>query len=168
MENKYQQLFSSVNPVSAPYFNFTALEATGVVAIIAPRESGLLGIVSAIAPTLVGGNTCVTLISEENPLCTSSLSETLHTSDVPAGVVNLLTGFRSELIEQFSTHMEVNALIYFGEDKDEITQIETNAAENVKRVSICARHDWEYESSLSPYAILRTQETKTTWHPIGF
>ena len=166
--DKYQQLFSSVNPVSAPYFNFTALEATGVVAIIAPRESGLLGIVSAIAPTLVGGNTCVTLISEEHPLCTASLSETLHTSDVPAGVVNLLTGFRSELIEQFSTHMEVNALIYFGEDKDEITQIETNAAENVKRVSICARHDWEYESSLSPYAILRTQETKTTWHPIGF
>ena len=166
--DKYGQLFSSVNPVSAPYFNFTVLEATGVVAIIAPQESGLLGIIAAIAPTLVGGNTCVALISQDHPLCASSLSETLHTSDVPAGVVNLLTGFRSELIEPFSTHMEVNALLYFGEDNNEITQIETNAAENVKRVSICTNQDWEDKSSLSPYAILRTQESKTTWHPIGF
>jgi acyl-CoA reductase-like NAD-dependent aldehyde dehydrogenase len=166
--DKYGQLFSSVNPVSAPYFNFTVLEATGVVAIIAPQESGLLGIIAAIAPALVGGNTCVTLISQERPLCASSLAETLHTSDIPAGVVNLLTGFRSELIEPFATHMEVNALLYFGEDNDEITQIETNAAENVKRVSICTKQDWKDESSLSPYAILRTQESKTTWHPIGY
>ena len=165
--DKYGQIFSRVNPVAAPYFNFTVLEATGVVAIIAPRESGLLGLLAAIVPIITGGNTCVVLAARDYPLCAVSLAETLHTADLPAGIVNLLTGCRSELLEPFATHMDVNALIYFGDQHTEIVQVESSATENVKRVTICGRSDWEGEDALNPYAILRAQETKTTWHPIG-
>ncbi|MDP6792700.1 MAG: aldehyde dehydrogenase family protein [Anaerolineales bacterium] len=166
--DKYGQIFSRVNPVAAPYFNFTVPEATGVVAVFAPSESGLLGLLAALTPVITGGNTCVVLAARDHPLCAVSLAETLHTADLPAGVVNLLTGFRAELLEPFATHMDVNALVYFGDDIAEIAQAETSAAENVKRVAVCGRADWEGADALNPYAILRTQETKTTWHPIGF
>ena len=166
--DKYSQIFSRVNPVAAPYFNFTVVEATGVVAVIAPRESGLLGILAALVPIISGGNTCVALAARDYPLCTVSLAEMFHTADIPAGVVNLLTGLRADLLETFATHMDVNALVYFGDNHAEIAQIETRSAENVKRVTVCGRTDWEGGPALNPYAILRTQETKTTWHPIGF
>jgi len=166
--DKYGQLFSRVNPVAAPYFNFTVPEATGVVAVVAPRESGLLGLLAALAPVITGGNTCVTLAARNYPLCAVSLAETLHTADLPAGVINLLTGFRRELLEPFASHMDVNALVYFGNDSAEISLAESSAAENVKRVTVCGRSEWEGAAALNPYAILRTQETKTTWHPVGF
>lgn len=166
--DKYCQIFSRVNPVAEPYFNFTVPEPTGVVAVIAPSESGLLGLLAAITPVITGGNACVALTATGHPLCAVSLAETLHTADIPAGVVNLLTGFRSDLLEPFATHMDVNALVYFGDESTEITQVESSAAENVKRVTVCGRADWEGRTALNPYAIMRTQETKTTWHPIGF
>ena len=166
--DKYGQIFSRVNPVAAPYFNFTVPEATGVVAVVAPRESGLLGLLAALAPVITGGNTCVTLAARNYPLCAVSLAETLHTADLPAGVINLLTGFRRELLEPFASHMDVNALVYFGNDSAEISLAESSAAENVKRVTVCGRSEWEGAAALNPYAILRTQETKTTWHPVGF
>lgn len=166
--DKYNQIFSTVNPVSSPYFSFSVLEPTGIIVIIPSEKSGLLGILGGIIPTIIGGNTCVTLMPQDYPLCAASLAESLHSSDVPPGVVNIITGFQSELLEHFATHMEVNGLIYFGENIDTITAIEQNASQNLKRVSICHDKDWMYNDSLHPYSILRTQETKTTWHPIGY
>ncbi|MDH5619868.1 MAG: aldehyde dehydrogenase family protein, partial [Gammaproteobacteria bacterium] len=100
--DKYQQVFSAVNPVSSAHFNFSVLEPTGVVSILAPDDSSLLGLVSNIAPAIAGGNSCVVLASESKPLCAVSFAEVLHASDVPGGVVNILTGFRAELVEQFA------------------------------------------------------------------
>ena len=118
--DKYQQIFSSVNPVNSAHFNFSVLEPTGVVSILAPDDSGLLGLVSNIAPVIVGGNTCVVLASEQMPLCAVSFAEVLHVSDVPGGVVNILTGFRDELTEHFASHMDVNAVVYCdGDEQDE-------------------------------------------------
>jgi acyl-CoA reductase-like NAD-dependent aldehyde dehydrogenase len=115
--DKYQQVFSAVNPVSSSHFNFSILEPTGVVSMLAPNDSGLLGLVSNIAPTIVGGNTCVVLASEKLPLCAVSFAEVLHASDVPAGVVNILTGYRDELTEHFASHMDVNAIVYCDGDR---------------------------------------------------
>ncbi len=162
--DKYQQIFSSVNPVSSSHFNFSVLEPTGVVSILAPQDSGLLGLISNIAPVIVGGNTCVVLASETKPLCAVSFAEVLHASDVPAGVVNILTGFREELTQQFASHMDVNAIVYCdGDAKD----IQDEAAENIKRVIDRVDTRWDDESAQNPYLIKETQETKTTWHPVG-
>ena len=165
--DKYQQVFSRVNPVSLPYFNFTVPEATGVVAVCAPEESSLLGFVSVFAPLIAGGNTCVVLASQSRPLCSVSCAEILQTSDVPAGVVNILTGFRSELLEHFSSHMDINAIIYCGENLQEIKMVEENASLNVKRAIVYNDEDWSKNNSQGPYYILKTQEMKTTWHPVG-
>jgi len=165
--DKYQQVFSRVNPVSLPYFNFTVTEATGIVAIIAPNETSLLGLVSVIAPAIAGGNAVVALASESLPLCSITFAEVLHTSDVPDGVVNIITGYRSELVEHFSSHMDVNAIIYNGDDIDEIKLVETTAALNVKHVTVYRGMDWTKDINQSPYHILKCQETKTTWHPVG-
>jgi acyl-CoA reductase-like NAD-dependent aldehyde dehydrogenase len=165
--DKYQQVFSAVNPVSTSHFNFSVLEPTGVVAVIAPEASGLLGLVSNIAPAIAGGNTCVVLASESQPLSAVSLAEVLQSSDVPAGVVNVLTGHKSELIEQFASHMDVNAVIYCEGDAKATRQIGELAADNIKRVILRARIDWSADEAQSPYFISDTQETKTTWHPIG-
>jgi len=165
--DKFQQIFSSVNPVESSHFNFSMPEPTGVVAIIAPEESGLLGLVSVIAPAIVGGNTCVLLVSKNKSLCASSFAEVLNSSDVPGGVVNLLTGFREELNGHFSSHMDVNAIIYCGNDTNEIKTIQTNAALNVKRAIIHKDKNWNSEETQSPYFIMDTQEIKTTWHPVG-
>src|SRR5439155_17993287 len=118
--DKYQQIFSSVNPVSSSHFNFSLLEPTGVVSIISPENSGLLGLLSVICPTIAGGNTCIALASTANPLSAVTLSEVLATSDLPGGVINILTGQRAELIEHFATHMDVNACIYCGDDPKEL------------------------------------------------
>jgi acyl-CoA reductase-like NAD-dependent aldehyde dehydrogenase len=165
--DKYQQVFSSVNPVSSAHFNFSVLEPTGVVAILAPENSGLLGLVSNIAPTIVGGNSCVVLASESLPLCAVSFAEILHASDVPGGVVNILTGFRSELSSHFASHMDVNAVIYCDGGKKMARAVQEAAADNIKRVIGRTGVNWNDNSSQHPYLVRDTQEVKTTWHPIG-
>lgn len=165
--DKYQQVFSSVNPVNASYFNFSVCEPVGVVGILAPEESGLLGLVSSIAPVLAGGNTCVVLASENYPLSAITLAEVLNSSDVPGGVVNVLTGYRSELLNHFASHMDVNAVIYYGDDREQIKTLQEMAAGNVKRVFVRETADYTAEKSRSPYPILDTVEIKTTWHPVG-
>ena len=165
--DKYQQIFSSVNPVSSSHFNFSVLEPTGVVALITPNDSGLIGLISNIVPAIVGGNTCVALASEQQPLCAISFAEVLHASDVPAGVVNILTGFRAELTEQFASHMDVNAIAYCDGGKKAATTIQELSAENIKRAISRQQINWLSEDAASPYQIADTQEVKTTWHPIG-
>lgn len=165
--DKYQQIFSSVNPVSSSHFNFSVLEPTGVVAVLAPDDSGLLGLVSNIAPVIVGGNTCVVLASEQMPLCAVSFAEILQAADVPRGVVNILTGFREELMQQFASHMDVNAVVYCDGDADLAKDIQNYAANNIKRVIDRVDTDWGDDSAQNPYLIEQTQEVKTTWHPIG-
>ena len=165
--DKYQQVFSAVNPVSSSHFNFSVLEPTGVVSMLAPDDSGLIGLVSNIASVIVGGNSCVVLASEEQPLCAVSFAEVLHASDVPAGVVNILTGLRSELTEQFASHMDVNAVVYCDGGKKAAQTIQELAAENIKRVVPRQSVNWMSEDAASPYRIRDTQEIKTTWHPIG-
>jgi len=165
--DKYQQIFSSVNPVSSSHFNFSVLEPTGVVAVLAPDDSGLLGLVSNLAPVIVGGNTCVVLASEQMPLCAISFAEVLHASDVPGGVVNILTGYRDELTEHFASHMDVNAVVYCDGDSEDAKDIQDRAADNIKRVIDRVDTDWDADSAQNPYLIQQTQEVKTTWHPIG-
>jgi acyl-CoA reductase-like NAD-dependent aldehyde dehydrogenase len=165
--DKYQQVFSSVNPVNSSHFNFSILEPTGVVSMIAPDDSGLLGLVSNVAPTIVGGNTCVVLASEAMPLCAVSFAEVLHASDVPAGVVNILTGHRAELTGQFASHMDVNAVVYCDGDRKVARSVQEAAADNIKRVIARTGTDWSKASAQHPYLIRDTQEVKTTWHPIG-
>ena len=165
--DKYQQVFSAVNPVASSHFNFSVLEPTGVVSIIAPDESGLLGLIANVAPTIVGGNTCVVLASESMPLSAVSFAEVLHASDVPAGVVNILTGLRSELTEQFASHMDVNAIVFCDGASNTARTIQEAASDNIKRVVARGDVDWNSDSSQHPYLIRDTQEVKTTWHPIG-
>jgi acyl-CoA reductase-like NAD-dependent aldehyde dehydrogenase len=165
--DKYQQIFSSVNPVASSHFNFSILEPTGVVAILAPQDTALIGLISTIAPAICGGNTVIALASRDLPLCAVTLGEVLATSDLPGGVVNILTGDREELSDHFAAHMDVNAVICCGRDAKEIAAIRTKSAANVKRAIIYDRPDWLAAKSQSPYDILDTQEVKTTWHPIG-
>ena len=163
--DKFQQIFSSVNPVASNHFNFSVPQAMGVVSIIAPNEFSLLGLVSIVAPIIVGGNTCIVLSSEINPMVSVSFAEVLNTSDVPHGVVNILTGERKELINHFASHKDVNAIIYCGDNNEEIKEIENVSVENLKRVKIYKRKKWNDKRSQSPYFIEKCQEIKTTWHP---
>lgn len=163
--DKFQQLFSAVNPVASPHFNFSVPEPTGVVAVIAPEKTGLIGLVSVIAPIIAGGNTCVVLASEKLPLSAVTFSEVLATSDLPGGVVNILTGTSPELHVHFSSHMDVNAVIYCRENSEEWKVIAENSALNVKR-SFNWNKDWSKDTTQDPYLIMDLQEIKTTWHPI--
>jgi acyl-CoA reductase-like NAD-dependent aldehyde dehydrogenase len=163
--DKYQQIFSSVNPVSSAHFNFSALEPMGVISVIAPEQYSLLGLVSVVAPALVGGNTLVVLASGSLPLCSISFAEVLHSSDVPAGVVNILTGNKEELISHMASHMDVNAIIFCGKAETEIKQISELASNNIKRTIFYKKSDWFNDNNQSPYFIEKTQEIKTTWHP---
>ena len=165
--DKFQQVFSAVNPVSSSHFNFSVLEPTGVVSMLAPDDSSLLGLVSNLAPVIVGGNTCIVLASETRPLCAVSFAEVLHAADVPGGVVNILTGFRSELTEQFASHMDVNAIVYCDGGKQVATTVQDLAANNIKRVIARTSVDWSKPDVEHPYLIRDTQEVKTTWHPVG-
>ena len=164
--DKYQALFSSVNPVASSHFNFSVAEPTGVVAVIASEENSLLGLVTAIAPIIAGGNTCVVLASESKPLCSVTFSEVLNTSDLPGGVVNIMTGSSAELHTHFSSHMDVNAMVYYRTNKAEVKLIKENASLNVKRVFIYDSQNIAANKAQSPYFINDLQETKTTWHPI--
>ena len=163
--DKYQQLFSSVNPVVSSHFNFSVPEPTGVVSIIAPQESALLGLISVMLPVIAGGNSCVILVSESFPLSAITFSEVLATSDLPAGVVNILTGKSAELHEHMSSHMDVNAIIYCGNNKTELKRIQENCLLNVKRF-FNWKKEWKKEENQNPYLILDLQEIKTTWHPV--
>lgn len=164
--DKYQAVFSSVNPVASSHFNFSVPEPTGVVAIIAPEESSLLGLVTAIAPVIAGGNSCIVLASESKPLCAVTFAEVLNSSDLPGGVVNILTGSSEELHSHFSSHMDVNALTYYRTNKNEIKTIKENASLNVKRIFIYDKVVLASDKAQSPYLIFDNQEIKTTWHPI--
>lgn len=164
--DKYQQIFSAVNPVASSHFNFSVPEPTGVVAIIAPQNDSLLGLVSVIAPVIAGGNTCVVLGSFDKPLCCVTFAEVLNSSDLPGGVVNILTGQSSELASWFAEHMDVNAVVYC--EKEEATQkmFKEKSAVNVKRIVLYDKVNWYSDAGQSPYFINDTQEIKTTWHPI--
>lgn len=164
--DKYQQVFSAVNPVESSHFNFSMPEPTGVVSILADETTGLIGLVSVIAPAIVGGNTVIVLAGTQYPLTAITFAEVLNSSDVPAGVVNILTGYRKELLTHFSNHMDVNACVYCGSDAVEMKTIQENASLNVKR-PVMYKDRWMQESAQSPYRIMHLQEIKTTWHPVG-
>ncbi|MCC6372062.1 MAG: aldehyde dehydrogenase family protein [Bacteroidia bacterium] len=163
--DKFQQLFSAVNPVASSHFNFSVPEPTGVVSMVADANSALLGLVSIIAPAIAGGNTCVVLASEKLPLCAITFAEVLATSDLPGGVVNILTGTSAELLTHFSSHMDVNAIAYCGNNKEELKLIGENCSLNVKRFFHWNK-DWNKDENQNPYLIMDLQEIKTTWHPI--
>jgi acyl-CoA reductase-like NAD-dependent aldehyde dehydrogenase len=159
--DKLSQVTGTVNPVAGPYFNFTIPEPTGVVAIIAPEESPLVGFVRRLAPALCGGNVVVALAPEARPLAALTLAEVLATSDVPAGVINIVSGQRKELLPWLSNHMDINAIDAAGCTPEEIKAIEESAAGNVKRVIKVA------PTEESPYLVAAFMEMKTIWHPIG-
>ena len=164
--DKFQQIFSAVNPVASSHFNFSVPEPTGVVALIAPQSDSLLGLVSVIAPVIAGGNTCIVLASENKPLCAVTFAEVLNTSDLPGGVVNILTGKISELASWFADHMDVNATIYCEKDSTIQKMIREKSALNLKRIVFYDKINWLNEEGQSPYFIMDTQEIKTTWHPV--
>lgn len=164
--DKYQQIFSSVNPVAGNYFNFSTTEPTGVVAVIAPQSTALLGLVSVIAPVVAGGNTCVVLASETKPLSAITFGEVLATSDLPNGVVNILTGKIAELQSWMAGHMDVNAILYADGDFAIEKSIREKAADNMKRFRSYPQLDWMSKEGESPYLIMDFQEIKTTWHPV--
>jgi acyl-CoA reductase-like NAD-dependent aldehyde dehydrogenase len=155
--DKLPQVLGGANPVAGPYFNFTVPEPTGVIGILAPGEPPLLGLVSRVAPVLVGGNACVAVAAETHPLAAVELAEVLATSDVPDGAVNILTGLRAELAPHLASHLDVDAL-----DLDEPSEdLERLAADNVKRVVRGPR------AGQSPWEISSFLELKTVWHPVG-
>jgi acyl-CoA reductase-like NAD-dependent aldehyde dehydrogenase len=164
--DKFQQFNSSVNPVASSHFNFSTPEPTGVVSIIAPQNTSLLGLVSVIAPTIAGGNTCIVLASQLKPLCAITFAEVVNSSDVPAGVVNIITGNENELVKYFADHMDVNAIIYCENNVENKKLIQDKAALNLKRVLFYENINWNSNDAENPYLILDTQEIKTTWHPI--
>ncbi len=164
--DKYQQLFSSVNPVASSHFNFSQLEPMGVVAAIASESSSLLGLSTLIATAIAGGNSVVALASESKPLCSITLAEVLNDSDVPGGVVNFLTGKADELLSHFSSHMDVNALVYCGNDSKKILKLKETSADNLKRIRAYAEERILGEKGESPYLISDLNEVKTTWHPV--
>jgi acyl-CoA reductase-like NAD-dependent aldehyde dehydrogenase len=164
--DKYTQVFSSVNPVASSHFNFSTLEPMGVVGIIAPADSALIGLVSNIASVIAGGNTCVVLASEQLPLSAITLSEVLATSDVPGGVVNIITGQKKELLNQFASHMDINALVFCDNLTSEISEIQQLSVDNLKRIILRTEGNWSHDSQENPYYIIDLQEVKTTWHPI--
>jgi acyl-CoA reductase-like NAD-dependent aldehyde dehydrogenase len=170
--DKFSALTGSVNPVNGSYFNFSVPEPTGVVGIIAPEGSSLLGLISRLAPVILSGNCAVVLASESRPLPAVTLTEVLATSDVPGGVVNLITGLRRELVLHLAGHMDVNALDAYGLDPAQGVAVEELATENVKRLvrppaAGADTVDWLDQRAQSPYLIGEFVETKTVWHPIG-
>jgi acyl-CoA reductase-like NAD-dependent aldehyde dehydrogenase len=171
--DKISQVLGTVNPVGASYFDFSIPEPTGVVGIIAPGASSLLGLVSRLAPVIVGGNTAVVLASEGRPLPAVTLTEILATSDVPGGVVNLITGRRAELVPWLAAHMDVNAIDAWGVPSDLRVGLEVAAVENMKRIARPPRggldgFDWLDDGRAQrPEYIASFLEVKTVWHPIG-
>lgn len=160
--DKFQQIHATVNPVASPHFNFSVPEPMGVVGICCPQASGFLGLLRAVLPVIAGGNTAVVLASESSPLCAITLSEAMATADFPGGVVNILTGTRSEILPQLRQHMDVNALSVWEATPEEKQQVYDMAEDNLKRLFFPSG-----KGSPGHYALLDFQETKTTWHPVG-
>jgi len=167
--DKVAQVTGAANPVAGPYFNFSVPEPTGVVAVAAPAESSLLGLVSVLAPVIATGNTAVVVASERRPLPAVTLAEVLATSDVPAGVVNVLTGFTAELAPVLAGHMDVNAIDLTGVQPAARAELEELAAENVKRVFpvVASTGDDDWAATPGIRRMLAFLETKTVWHPVG-
>jgi acyl-CoA reductase-like NAD-dependent aldehyde dehydrogenase len=165
--DKIAQVVGGTNPVAAPYFDFSVPEPTGVVAVLAPRDSSLLGLVSVVAPVVVTGNTCVVAAAPERPLPAITFAEVLATSDVPGGVVNVLTGALGDTAPTLAAHMDVNAVDLTGVvgDAEQALALEVAAAENLKRVRRPAAEDWAADPGLE--RMTWVLETKTVWHPIG-
>lgn len=165
--DKYEQVLGSVNPVASPHFNFTVTESMGVVGILAPEESPLLALVTLILPAITGGNSVVALASHSAPYPSILFGEMLATSDLPGGVVNLLTGERKEMISTFATHEHLRALAAVASQAEAVT-LQQGAADSVKRVKLYdLKTDWYSDAHDSPYAIRDFVEAKTVWHPIG-
>jgi acyl-CoA reductase-like NAD-dependent aldehyde dehydrogenase len=165
--DKISQVLGGANPVAGPYFNFSIPEPTGVVGIVSPHAPPLLGLVSRLAPAIVGGNTAVVVVGEAGTLSAVSLAEVLATSDVPGGVVNLLTGSAEELVPWLAGHMDVNALDLTGCPEAVAADAEHAAAENIKRVHRAPGVDPFDARAQSPYEITALMELKTVWHPMG-
>ena len=165
--DKYSQVFSSVNPVASAYFNFTTPEPTGVVVVLAPDEPSLLALVSLVAPVILSGNTAIVVASEKFPLPAATFAEILATSDLPGGVVNILTGKRAELVPHITSHMDVNAIVDGVGDHELSAKLQAGMATNLKRYANHATKDWFTAKAEDPYWILDTVEFKTAWHPIG-
>jgi acyl-CoA reductase-like NAD-dependent aldehyde dehydrogenase len=163
--DKFAQVAGSANPVAGPYFNFSVPEPTGVVALLAPQDSSLLGFLSVLAPVLCTGNTAVVVASERRPLPAVSLSEVLATSDLPGGVANVLTGFTAELAPWLASHRDVNAIDLTGVAPAERAELQRAAADNVKRVFVPWDDDWSADPGRG--RLTAFVETKTVWHPIG-
>ena len=167
--DKFVQVLGSVNPVSSPHFNFTVTEPMGIVGVIAPDEAPLLALVSLIAPAIAGGNSVVALASQARPYPAIVLGEMLATSDLPGGVVNILTGQRSEMLPTFATHEHLRALSGVA-NADERKQLRLGAAESVRRTRLRKSEDapdWFADSAQGVHEIRELIEFKTTWHPIG-
>ena len=162
--DKFNQVASSVNPVSSSHFNFSSYEPMGVIGIMAIQSSGLLGLVSMLMPVIAGGNSCVIIASEDKPLCAVTLAEVLNSSDVPGGVVNILTGSIAELWSPLSSHMDVNGI---GMDKlnQYVSEVQLASVDNLKRVRIYS-NDFSLVREQGIQFITDFQELKTTWHPI--
>lgn len=165
--DKYSQIFSTLNPVPGSHVNFSVPVPMGVLSVIAPEKGGMAGMLGSIIPAICGGNTVVVLIKPELAPAAISFAEVLHTSDLPGGVVNILTGFREELLGHFSSHMDVNGMILCSDEQTEIKSAQEEAIRNLKRVMVYEHQDWLSDEQEHPYMILDTQEIKTTWHTVG-
>ncbi len=164
--DKINQVFGSVNPVASSHFNFTFLEPMGVVAIVAPEENSLLGLISSIIPIILSGNTCLAIASEKLPLCAISLAEVISNSDVSNGVVNIITGNKQELAPYLAQHMDVNALGINIENKNLKNKMFLESSNNLKRVVDVSQYNIVESNFESPYIVKKFMEAKTTWHPI--
>jgi acyl-CoA reductase-like NAD-dependent aldehyde dehydrogenase len=162
--DKYQQIFGTVNPVASAHFNFSVPEPVGVVGVICPKTGDILTLMSLLMPVITGANAAVVLVPPVLAASAMNLAEVLETSDVPQGTVNILTGLSSELLFQFGSHLDVNAVVYAGDQQEEIRELEKLAASHVLRV---VKRTREAAEEQHPYQIMDTQEIKTTWHPVG-
>lgn len=165
--DKISQVVGASNAVAGPFFNFTVPEPTGVVAIVAPQQSGLVGLVSVLAPALASGNTVVVVASEKRPLAAITLAEVLATSDVPGGVVNILTGMTAEIVPTLASHMDVNAIDLVGADRQAAPDLQRAAADNIKRVLPPPDREPDWSQPPDPDRMLALLELKTVWHPVG-
>jgi acyl-CoA reductase-like NAD-dependent aldehyde dehydrogenase len=165
--DKVHHVMGTVNPVAGPYYNFTFPEPTGVVGVVAPEEPALLGLVSRLAPAVISGNVTVVVASESRPLPAVTLTEVLATSDVPGGAINVLTGYKQELLPWLAAHMDVNAVDLTGAPSEMVPELEKLAAENVKRTVRDGSGDYAGPRAQSPYAVTALMEMKTVWHPKG-
>lgn len=163
--DKFQQVLSSVNPVNSAHFNFSVPEPMGVIGIVADQGTGLIGLVSQLMPVLAGGNTALIIASENSPLSAITFAEVLETSDVPAGVVNILTGSPNEMLPTLAEHMDVNGLFLTNMDLESLKQTQIAAVDNLKRV-VELQMDWSLDNAQGISFISKFQEIKTTWHPI--